>query len=389
MTKNYKANIQSYKDRNGNTLYMFRIYTGINEKTGKPENTTRRGFTTKKAAETEYITIKAEVAKGTYKKKRRETFADIYELWLEEKYIPYVEESTLAKTLGYFRNHILPSLGHRPIGKISSTECKNYYNEWTKKLSKAKVIKSYASSVLDYAGELGLIQSNPFHDVKTQIKKQYSTMDVEKVEKYYSKEELLEFLSYCKESLPLKAYALIKLLAFSGMRKSEALALTWKDLDFKDGELTINKAIGRGLKGKLYLKSTKTNKPRKIIIDSETLVILREWKKLQKSDYLKLGFNTLVPEQLIFTNKYNNFIQTNQVEKWMYSVQKKYNLKKVTPHGLRHSHCTHLIEAEVHVKEIQELLGHNDIKTTLNIYAHISKQTKIKANKKLLKYYNK
>ena len=142
------------------------------------------------------------------------------------------------------------------------------------------------------------------------------------------------FLNHAEIHLDYKAYALLRLIAYTGMRKSEALALTWNDLNLVDNELTINKAIGRGKNTQLYLKSTKTGKARTIKIDETTVSILKEWKKLQKQKYFKLGINTLQKSQLIFSNKHNAFIQPGQVQKWMYSVQNKFALKKVSPHGL-------------------------------------------------------
>lgn len=161
---------------------------------------------------------------------------------------------------------------------------------------------------------------------------------------------------------------LFRLLAFSGMRKGEALALTWRDINFKTNEIRINKALSRGKDNKLYIKSTKTNEARTIKMDEKTMNILRMWKKKQKEDNFKLGFNTSKPSQLVFSNEKNEFIQPTKTREWILYVQEKYNLKKVTTHGLRHTHCSLLFEAGATLKEVQDRLGHSDIKTTMNIY---------------------
>lgn len=72
---------------------------------------------------------------------------------------------------------------------------------------------------------------------------------------------------------------------FTGMRKGEALALTWIDLSFDNQELIINKAITRGRDNQLYVKSTKTGTSRTIKIDEETLNILNTWKKEQQKKF--------------------------------------------------------------------------------------------------------
>ncbi|MCS1384856.1 tyrosine-type recombinase/integrase [Lysinibacillus sphaericus] len=104
-----------------------------------------------------------------------------------------------------------------------------------------------------------------------------------------------------------KAYALFRLLAFSGMRKGEALALTWNDLNFTSNELLINKAISRGKDNQLYMKTTKTGVARSIKMDDKTMAVMKEWKKQQKQDYLVLGYNTMQPKQLVFSNEVNGF----------------------------------------------------------------------------------
>lgn len=82
------------------------------------------------------------------------------------------------------------------------------------------------------------------------------------------------------------------------MRKSEALALTWQDINYKNDEITINKAVSQG-KSRLYIKPTKTGSERVIKMDEVTMTVLKEWKKKQQQAYLILGYNTLSKKQLV------------------------------------------------------------------------------------------
>jgi len=107
------------------------------------------------------------------------------------------------------------------------------------------------------------------------------------------------------------------------MRRGEALALTWNDLDFTTNELRINKALSLGKENQLYVKSTKTGVARTIKMDDKTMTVLKEWKKKQKLDYLKLGFNTMKPKQLVFSNEKNEFIQPTKLRKWIIQVSNK------------------------------------------------------------------
>ncbi len=385
MKKSKLSPIQNYTNKNGDTLYMFQVYLGIDELTGKQKRTTKRGFKTRKEAELALSRIKIQVSEGTYRRVRTETFQELYDLWIVQ-YEKTVEESTFVKTVGYFRNHILPSMGSYKIDKISIDICQKHFDEWSTKLTKARTIKSYAALVLNFGIKRGFIQVNPFTHIETRFKTRNVIDAEEKKENFYTREQLIEFLNCCEKSLHYKPFTLLRLLAYTGIRKSEALALTWKDLNLNDNELTISKAIGRGKSAKLYLKSTKTGLTRVIKIDDATILILKEWKKIQKKEYLILGYNTMSANQLIFSNTKNDYIQPVQIQKWMYSVQKKHSLMKITPHGLRHTHCSLLFEAGALLKEVQDRLGHSDVKTTMDIYTHVTQKAKEGAIQKFSTY---
>ncbi len=101
----------------------------------------------------------------------------------------------------------------------------------------------------------------------------------EENENFYTKEELIQFLNCAKDYGNYQAFTFFRLLAFSGSRKSELLALTWNDINFTRNEIRINKALARGKNSRLYIKTTKTKKStRTIKMDVNTMTILDEWK---------------------------------------------------------------------------------------------------------------
>ncbi|MEK4180080.1 site-specific integrase [Aeribacillus sp. FSL K6-1121] len=379
--------IKKYTLKNGEIRYEFQVYLGTDEATGKQMRTTRRGFKTKKEAELELARIKLQVASGEYRKERAETFKEVYELWLLQ-YENTVEQSTFVKTVSLFNNHILPSIGEYKIEKITVDICQKAVNDWAKKLKNISKVKAYASRVFNFAVKREFIQKNPFDLVELPRKRNKQLSDETDEKNFYTREQLIEFLSCLEKETNVKAYVLFRLLAFSGMRKGEALALTWRDINFKTNEIRINKALSRGKDNKLYIKSTKTNEARTIKMDEKTMNILRMWKKKQKEDNFKLGFNTSKPSQLVFSNEKNEFIQPTKTREWILYVQEKYNLKKVTTHGLRHTHCSLLFEAGATLKEVQDRLGHSDIKTTMNIYTHVTKKAQEQAIQKFSNYVN-
>ncbi|WP_144513061.1 site-specific integrase [Bacillus sp. FJAT-22090] len=389
MAKKKVSPIKSYTGRNGEKLYRVPVYLGIDQLTGKQKRTTRRGFKTIKEAELALARIKLDVANGTYHQKRAETYQEIYDLWVKQ-YEKTVEESTFVKTIGIFKNHILPAMGAYKIEKIHVDVCQEHVDEWASKLKKYRMVKAYASKVLNFAIKRGYIETNPFAyvDLPTKVSSKAIEADEDEAENFYTREQLKEFLSCLERESNHKAYVLFRLLAFSGMRRGEALALTWNDLNFTTNELRITKALSLGKDNRLYVKSTKTGVARTIKMDDKTMAVLKEWKKKQKQDYLQLGLNTMKPKQLVFSNEKNEFLQPTKLRKWIIQVQSKYKLATITTHGLRHTHCSLLFEAGASLKEVQVRLGHTDVKTTMDIYTHVTQKAKDEAILKFASYIN-
>ncbi|WP_431027805.1 Arm DNA-binding domain-containing protein [Lysinibacillus sp. LZ02] len=217
------ASIKPY-EKNGKIYYMFQLYIYTDLMTGKVRKSTRRGFKTKKEAQLELARLQLEIDKGTYTRPPVEMYREAYNLWIVQ-YENTVEESTFSKTLSIFKNHVLPQLGDYKIDKINIKMCEQTINHWFKKPARYRMVKAYASKVLDYAIKLELIQSNPMKLVSMPTKRVDPTEDEEELN-FYSKEELLHFLKCLEQENNFKAYALFRILAFSGMRKGEALSLT-------------------------------------------------------------------------------------------------------------------------------------------------------------------
>lgn len=380
------ANIKKYTKKDGSNAYMFQAYLGTDPATGKRIRVTRQGFNSKKEAQLELSRLKIEVEEQGYKKNVRYKFKDVYELWLEQ-YKNTVKESTLHKTITIFENHILPIYGDMYMDKITVTHCQKAINQWYKVLKHYKLLNNYTKAIFKYGISLGLISDNPVTRVTIPVKKDTVMEDI--AQNFYSKEELQLLFECLKKEDNLKQLVLFRVLAFTGARKGETLALTWKDINFEQKTISINKTLTRGLKNKLIVQTPKTaTSRREIAIDDETLRLLKEWRKQQKSDYFKLGFNTMNPKQLVFSNLSNNFMQPPKIGHSLDRIINKYELKRITVHGFRHTHCSILFESGATIKEVQDRLGHSDVQTTMNIYAHVTEKAKEKTADKFAKYVN-
>lgn len=224
--------IKSYKLANGETRYKFQIYIGVDPSTGKSKGTTRRGFKTLKEAKDAMAKLQVEVIDGEFKNQRLETYRDVYLQWVEN-YEHTVQDSTFLKTVRIFEKHILPAMGDYRIEKIDIVTCQKFVNIWAKKLKRFRMVKNYAAKVMTYAMKNGYISKNPFSLVEIPIVKKTVNLDEEEHENFYTKEQLLELLQCFKNEDNFRNYVFFHLLAFTGMRKGELFALTFKDINFE------------------------------------------------------------------------------------------------------------------------------------------------------------
>lgn len=111
-------------------------------------------------------------------------------------------------------------------------------------------------------------------------------------------------------------------------------------------------------------------------MDPGTIEKLKEWKRVQAEQMIGLVYNTSKSEQIVFTNLKNTFVNPQKIGQLMVKYCQRAGVKQITPHGLRHTHCSILFEAGATLKDVQERLGHSDIATTMNIYAHVTEQKK-------------
>lgn len=375
------ATFEQYETKKGK-FWKFQTYLGINPATGKPDKTTRRGFTTKKEAQLELRRLQLDYEQNGLEKRRSYTYEEIYLEWFDQ-YKNTVKESTYVKTQRIFKNHILPSLGNLKIDKIQLKHCQKAVNDWAKMVYRYKMLVNYASSVFEYGMRIQLIDKNPMKLItKPKIKEKEETEP-----NFYTKEQLELFFEALEKENNKMVLALFRVLAFLGCRKGEALALTWDDIDFDNKQVIINKTLTHGEGSRLIIQTPKTKDSKRIIsVDETTLQILKTWRLSQRKNSLMYGHNTIGKNQIIFNNPNNDYIHPSRTTYYMDKICKKYNLKRITTHGFRHTHCSLLFEAGASIKEVQDRLGHSDIQTTMNIYAHVTQERKEKTAEKFANY---
>lgn len=380
------ATIKQYKKKNGEKAWYFKTYLGIDPLTGKKKYTTKRGFRTQKEAKTALSRLELELQKTGMPTSTNTTFKEAAELWLES-YKKTVKESSYSRTKIIFNKHIYPNFGNIKLSKINTAYCQKVVNDWSEKGTSKQypLFINYMNKVFKYAINIGLTSDNPTLNLlipKPQIK-------TEKKLKLYTKEQLELFLNeVSQEQNPYfknRDYTLFRLLAFSGCRIGEILALTWDNINFKTNEMAIKKTVARS--DKYYISETpKTKKSNRIIyLDEKTIKQLKFWKLEQRKYLFQLGFTKA---NYLFTNDENNFTINQSVAERYNIYRERAGLPYIGLHGFRHTHASMLYEAGADHKEVQERMGHANIKTTMDTYTHITNSKKEETTQKLTNYIN-
>ena len=377
--------IIKYTNKDNETLYKFRFYAGLDELTGKQRYIRRQGFKSEKDAKTELLKIEYLVSTNQYfKSVKSGKFGDVLDEWLALH-----KETVKASTWQFIElranKHVRPYFKDMYVDKITLRQCQDFVNKTFKVAPVAYVYSvSIVKNTLDYALRLGMIESNPMLYV-IKPKKQANISDNHG--NYYNKDELKKFLDVAKNT-NLKKYALFRLLAYSGMRIGECLALTWHDLDYKNNTIAINKTLARTNNG-IKIQTPKTKASNRVIsLDNETIQVLKMWQLEQRKQLLKVGINAMDSKQLIFSNGKNSFIIVPTVRLAIKQIAKKAGIHSITTHGFRHTHATLLFASGLNIKQVQARLGHSNVQTTLNIYTHAMKEKQDKIGDEFAKYIN-
>lgn len=374
-----RGSLQSYKTKSG-TKWRFQIWVPIDPESPElgEKKYSRAGFDTQAEAD-------EKMQEALLKRKNDERFhGQIPTLekygkeWLDSLKL---QASTLTGYRRQFNNYIVPHLGARPLDRITAPTIGNLYKKLKARggkdgnpLSANTVNKTSVTlaSILDAAVADGFISRNPAR-IK-QIVKAPTGRDIrdEKPEiQTWTAEQLKSFLSWSKNEYEDDHYPLWLTLANTGMRRGEAIALQWRDVDFKNSRIAIRRAADSTGSGET--KPPKSSRPRVVDIDGELLAVLRETKALRGS----LSLDLARANSFIFGHDDGRMrapVQiTNRWKRRTLMAQKTIqDLPHIPLHGLRHTHATLLLELGESPKIVQERLGHRSITITLDIYSHVT-----------------
>lgn len=323
------------------------------------------------------------------KRKNHERFSgkvpklgDYAEQWLQSR--PRLAASTLKGYRKHIRNHVLPKLSEVRLDHLTPSRLARHYRELETSGRKdhrhegeplspntVRHVNVLLGSILDAAIEDGHISVNVAKKKGAQPPTVGDVLAAKPEITTWGAEELHTVLNWIREDTRDDLYVLWLVFAYTGMRRSEALALRWKDVNTKAGRISVLRAVDTVHWHRT--KTTKTGSHRVIDIGNEVVNALNEYKATRAA----ISFELVKPEAYIFGTADGHLRSPSSVTSlwtrrlnWLQDAHP--DIQRVNLKGLRHTHATLLLELGVPPKVTQERLGHSTISTTMNIYSHVT-----------------
>lgn len=326
------------------------------------------------------------------------TLNDIFDMWVLLK--KGLKDNTFQNYQYMYNQFVYPDFGQSKVGLLKRSDVRRFYNmlldERGLKIATIDNIHTVLHQILNLAVEDDYLRKNPA-DYALKELKQARNLETEK-RKALTLEEQNVFLNYLKTNKQYYHwYPIFAAMLGSGLRVGEVTGLRWEDVDLEQGIISVNHTLvyyNHAENGCYFgVNTPKTKAGRRLIPMTE---IVKEAFQIEKA-YQELHHISSKVEidgycNFVFINRFGNVHNQGTLNKALRRIIRdcnqeildKANGKRVTMlprfscHILRHSFATRLCEAGVHMKVIQDVLGHADIGTTMNIYADATKDMKVR-----------
>ena len=222
------------------------------------------------------------------------------------------------------------------------------------------------SAVLNQAVKEGLVAVN--------VASRATLPKAERKEPNYFQPEDIAAIRAALESEPLKWKALVHMLLITGARRGEVLGLKWRYVDFERSRIYIcNNVLYRADRG-IYEDTPKTERSKRFItLPAETMELLREYKAWQDGERLRLeGY--YLDRGFVFAQDDGAPMHPDSVTTWLARFSKRHGLPHINPHAFRHTMASMLYYNGVDSVSISSRLGHAQVSTTTDIYAHVMEE---------------
>jgi integrase len=324
---------------------------------------------TKREAQIECARLIAELQGGTAIDASRETVAGYLKHWLAHKRTrisprSYENYSEVA------RLQLVPLIGSIPVAKLRPTDIAGAYS------------KALESGRRDGVGGLSPRSVHTMHRILSQAMKQAvrwqmiarnpcDAVTPPRVERKPMRVLDAEAAIALMEAARGRAmFAPVMLGVLCGLRRGEAAALKWRDVNLETAQLSIMQSLEQTSAGGVRFKPPKSGRGRTVALPALAVEELRQHRIRQAEDLLRLGVRQSDETHVCLQPNYEPWAPRNLSSAFIKFMIAS-GLPRVRLHDLRHSHATHLLAANVHPKVVQERLGHANIATTMDLYSHV------------------
>lgn len=320
------------------------------------------------------------ISSNSYDYVENNTLETMMRDWLMVFKKSQVSARTFEGHIVKFDKHIVPKIGGMKIDEITTITIQKMLNQMQENelsLDYVKKTKFLLSQFFEYAVENKYLIDNPVRKVKIKSqehkinkKDEYKAIPIEVRDEFVEKlnnHPLLKPLCFC--------------MMFAGLRTGEVLALEWKDFDFVNKTVKVERAAtivpkfdenGKVISRMTVVGDTKTVCSKRTVPMPDILVqALKDYKSLRQ----ELNVDLVQKDSFVFGNTEGSLRTYHGTKKIFYRFLKKYNLNNfdIHFHTLRHTYSNTLFEADQNPKVIQSLLGHKDLKTTITTYNSVDK----------------
>lgn len=335
---------------------------------------------------------------GIRSDKKNLTINDLYNLWVQIK--RGLKDNTFQNYKYMYTQFVEPDFGNMKIVDLKRTDVRAFYNQLSDKhnlkTSTIDCIHTVLHQVLELGVEDEYLRYNPSDNALKELKKAHNNDSGKRRALTIPEQEIFEqFLS--KQGQYKGWYPIFITLLWTGLRVGEVTGLRWSDVDLEKETISINHTLVYYSKGKVEGCAFAINTP-KTKAGERIVPILPKVKEafLLEKEYLKesgIKCNAVVDgyTDFIFINRFGGVQHQGTLNKALRRIIRDCNyelldkcqdegevtlLPKFSNHSLRHTFTTRMCEAGVNVKAMQEILGHADAETTMNIYAEATKDLK-------------
>jgi integrase len=355
--------MKGYIRRSGERSYQLGVYLG-KDTDGKKKYKWLTVKGNKRQAEAKLNEMVHQINTGVFTDPKG-TFGEFIERWLVEYVKPNLSPRTLEGYQNIVRAGVGPTLGKVQLKDLKPEQLQKYYADKLATGLSTTTVRHHAMllhCVLEFAVKWQLLVRNPADAVTPPITRhtEMHTLD----------ETQAEQILKAAEDTPY--FSLFHLALFTGMRRSELLALRWADVDLMGAEISVNRSMHRLLTHEVIFRGTKTLKSsRSVALAPDTCVVLRQHVNNEMALCVATGM-VFTNERLIFCQWDGKPLLPHTISQAWRRLTHRLGIWHIRFHDLRHTHASLMLKAGIHPKIVQERLGHSSISITLDTYSHVT-----------------